>query len=424
MLTVLIISFIILLLIGMPVIFAIGVASVLSLLAGDINLIVVAQKMVTGTDSFSLLAIPFFILAGEIMHKGGLATRLIHFIKVLIGHYRSGLTSSTVVSSMFFAALSGSAPATTASIGSIMIPEMEKQGYKRSFSTALASAAGPIGQIIPPSIPMIVYAVLANISVGKLFLAGILPGILIGLALMITAAIVAKKNNYGERQERASFREIIMAFGQAFWALLAPVIILGGIYGGIFTPTEAAVVAVIYGFVVSRFVYKSLSLKNIPQLMASTVKTSTIVVSIISVAYLFGWILAKEQAAIHVSQYVLSITDNPIILLLLINVMLLLIGAVMDNIAAMIILLPVLLPIGAHLGIDPIHFGAIIIINFAIGMATPPIGYSLFVGCSISDLSIEQVSKAIVPFIIAMIICLLLITYIPTISLFIPNLFG
>lgn len=424
MLTVLIISFILLLLIGMPVIFAIGVASAFSLLVGNINLIVLAQKMVTGTDSFSLLAIPFFILAGEIMHRGGLSTRLIHFFKVLIGHHRSGMTSSTVASSMFFAALSGSAPATTASIGSVMIPEMEKQGYKRSFSTALASAAGPIGQIIPPSIPMIVYAVLANISVGKLFLAGILPGILIGVALMITAAIIAKKNNYGEKQEKASFKEIIIAFSKAFWSLLAPIIILGGIYGGIFTPTEAAVVAVIYGFIVSRFIYKTLTLRNIPQLMVSTVKTSTIVVSIISVASLFGWILAKEQAAIHVSNYILSITDNHIILLLLINLILLLIGAVMDNIAAMIILLPVLLPIGVHLGLDPIHFGAIIIINFAIGMATPPIGYSLFVGCSISGLSIEEVSKAVIPFIIAMIICLLLITYIPSITLFIPNLFG
>ena len=423
MLTVLFLSFIFLLVFGFPIIFAIGISSLLSLIYGDINLVVVAQKLITGTDSFSLLAVPFFVLAGEIMFKGGLSHRLIEFVKAAIGHFRSGLTFTTIVSSMFFAAISGSAPATTASIGSVMIPEMEKQGYPKSFGAALASASGPLGQIIPPSIPMIIYAVLANVSVGKLFLAGIIPGILLGVALMIAAAIITKKNNYGEKKQRSSFLEIWQAFIKAFWALLAPIIILGGIYGGVFTPTEAAVIAVVYGYIVSTFIYRSIKIKDIPELLVNTIKTSTIVISIISVASLFGWILAKEQAAQYASEFIFSITENKIIILIFINILLLLIGAVMDNIAAMVILMPVLLPISQFLGMDPIHFGAMVVINFAIGMATPPVGYSLFVGCSITNLSIEKVSKAILPLVITMIIGLLLITYIPWITLFIPNLF-
>lgn len=419
---VLLLSFVILLLLGLPLFFVLGISSLIYLIYDGTSLVVVAQKMISGIDSFSLLAVPFFILAGDLMYEGKLSEKLVGAANSLIGHLRGGLSSVTVVSAMFFAAISGSAPATTASVGTIMIPEMEKKGYSRSFSAALATASGPIGQIIPPSIPMIIYAVLANVSITKLFFAGIIPGILMGLSLMIVSYIYVRMNDVESKTKRSSFKEILSTLNRAKWALLAPIIILGGIYGGIFTPTEASVVAVVYGLLTSLLIYRSIKIKDLPKIFIKSANTSTMVISIIAVASLFGWIMARSGVAQELSKTILSLSDNPIIILILINVLLLIIGALMDNIAAIIILLPVLLPISDHLGMDPIHFGAMVVINFAIGMATPPIGYSLFVGASVSGLKVEQISKSLLPLLLAMLIVLMLVAYVPALTTWLPGL--
>lgn len=414
---VLIISFVFLFVISVPLPFAIAISSVIALLVGDMPLVLIAQRMYMGMDSFPMLAIPFFVLSGEVMLKGGLSKRLIRAASSLIGHLTGGLAMTSIASAAFFGAISGSAPATTASIGSIMVPEMKKAGYDEDFSAALVASVGPLGQIIPPSIPMVLWATMAGISVSDLFLAGILPGILIALALCVCSYIIAKKRGFQKVGKRASIGEVGKAFKDGIWALLMPVIILGSIYGGICSPTEAGGVACFYALLVGFFIYRELKLSDMMGILVNTVKTTAMVVFMVGCASLFGWIMASEQLPAKLVAGFLSISDNKFVVLFLLNVALLIAGALMDNISAMTILCAVLTGIGNAIGIDPIQLGAIIVINFAIGNITPPVGYTLYVAAGITGQPFERIAKNAMPMLLAEILILLLITYVPFFTL-------
>ncbi|MCB2185323.1 MAG: TRAP transporter large permease [Deltaproteobacteria bacterium] len=416
------VGFLVLLVLGVPIVFAIALSSLLAMWVLDIDLVVMAQQMIAGTQSFPLLAIPGFILAGDLMTEGGLSARLMAVADRMVRHVTGGLGMVSVLSSMFFACLSGSAPATTATVGSIMIPEMEKRGYSRRFATSLAVSVGPLGQIIPPSIPFIVWGVISEQSISKLFLSGVVPGVLDGLAYMVVCYWMARKLGLG-KEPRATLGELGRAVWQGKWALFAPVIILGGIYGGVFTPTEASMVGVAYGLLVGLFLYRGLTWRNLWPLVLKSMKTTAVVMFIIAVAKTFGWLLAYEQVPDKIVGVLLHVSDNRIVILLLLNVILLVIGAVMDNLAAMIILGGLLMKLGQEIGIDPIQLGPIIVINFAVGMETPPLGYSLFVGSAISGLTIEEITKGMLPFFLVDLGMLLMVTYLPWVTLWLPGLF-
>jgi tripartite ATP-independent transporter DctM subunit len=418
---VLTLGFLFLLAMGVPIIFAIGISSVITFWMLDIDMVVLAQRVIAGTQSFPLLAIPGFILAGDLMTRGGLSGRLIQVADRLVRHVHGGLGMVSVLSSMFFACLTGSAPATTATIGSIMVPEMEKRGYTKRFATALATSVGPLGQIIPPSIPFIVWGVIAEVSITRLFLSGVLPGIFDAMAYMCLCYILARKVGI-PRLPKAGLRQLFQAINDGKWALFAPVIILGGIYGGIFTPTEASMVGVGYGLIVGLFVYRDLAVADLYGVFLRAMRTTAVVMGIIAVASAYGWLLAYEQVPAKIVELILSVSENKIVILLLLNLTLLIIGAVMDNLAAMIILGGLLMELGVKLGIDPIQLGPIIVINFAVGMETPPLGYSLFVGSAISGLSIEEISKGMWPFFLCDLGMLMLVTFVPWVTLWLPNL--
>jgi C4-dicarboxylate transporter DctM subunit len=408
---------------GVPIVFALGVAAAIGLWVSDIDLVVVVQRTVSGTQSFSLLAVPGFILAGELMFRGGLSRRLIRMCNSMVARFRGGLGMVLVLSATFFAAISGSAPATTAAIGKIMIPEMEKRGYERSFATALATASGPIGQMIPPSIPMIVWGVISETSITRLFLAGVIPGLLVACGLMFLCFLTDLHAHRKSETRTINYAEVRAAFKDGLWALMAPVIILGGIYGGIFTPTEASAIGVVYGLVVGIFVYKEITWVDLPEVVLVSMKTTTVVIFVIATAGIFGWLVTLEDLPNAIAEGVFGISDDPIVILLMINALLLFIGAIMDNIAAMLILGAFLISLGQQLGLDPTHLGAIVVINFAVGMATPPFGYSLFVGAAISGLSVEKISMSLWPMLLVQIVVLALLTFIPPITLFLPDLF-
>jgi tripartite ATP-independent transporter DctM subunit len=418
---VLTLGFLALLVLGVPIAFAIGLSSLVAMWMLDIDLVVLAQRLVAGTQSFPLLAIPGFILAGDLMSQGGLSAKLMQVADRMVRHVHGGLGMVSVLSSMFFACLSGSAPATTATVGSIMIPEMEKRGYTKRFATSLAVSVGPLGQIIPPSIPFIVWGVISEQSISRLFLSGVVPGVFDGVCYMLVCWLLAKKLGI-PRLERATFRQFLTAVNKGKWALFAPVLILGGIYGGVFTPTEASMVGVLYGLLVGLFVYKGLKWSDLYQLVLGSMRTTAVVMFIIAVASAFGWLLAYEQVPAQIVELILSVSDNRIVILLLLNVALLIIGAVMDNLAAMIILGGVLMHLGEQLGIDPIQLGPIIVINFAVGMETPPLGYSLFVGSAISGLTIEEIAKGMLPFFLVDLVMLMLVTFVPWVTLWLPTL--
>ncbi|MCB1450227.1 MAG: TRAP transporter large permease [Nitratireductor sp.] len=406
----------VLLLMRMPLAFALGLTTIAALWFADIDTMMFAQRLVSGTQSFSLLAIPFFILAGDLMTAGGISRRLVGFADVLVRHRTGGLGMVAVLAAAFFAALSGSAPATTAAIGAIMIPEMEKRGYSRAFATALAVAGGIIGPMLPPSIPMVVWGVMSETSISQLFLAGVVPGLLLTAGLMLLSAHHARKHKI-PTQPRASRSEVWQAFNSAKWALCGPIVVLGGIYGGIVTPTEAAVVAAVFALVLGFGVYRELTFQNILPVTRNSLKTMTMVMFIIALANGFGWMIAFERIPMTVTGALDGFADQPVLYLLMINVLLLVIGCAMDNLAAMIILSSFLVPIGQQLGMDPVQFGAMVAINFTIGMATPPFGYTLFVGAAISGLSIGQITRPLLPMLAIMIGVLLLVAFVPSVTL-------
>ncbi|WP_019120759.1 TRAP transporter large permease [Brevibacillus massiliensis] len=411
------------LILGVPIAVALGLASVLAVWwGGQIPLLILAQREFTSIDSFPLMAIPFFILAGSLMESGGISRRLINFANSLTGHIKGGLGLVAVVTSMFFGAISGSSAATVAALGTILIPAMIKRGYHRNFAGGVQAVSGELGVIIPPSIPMILYAVSTETSVGDMFIAGVIPGLLIGFSLLITVYVIAKKRNYAS-EEKVSWPGRWQAFKEASLALIMPVIILGGIYGGIFTPTEAAGVAVAYAFVIGMFVYKEIKWKNLLPILGQSVITTSIIMFIIANAGLFGWILSRESVPQMVGDFFATISTNPIVFLLLVNLLLFIVGMFFETGASIIILAPLLTPVAMQFGIDPVHFGLVMIVNLAMGMCTPPVGVNLFISCQIAKISLEEITKGVLPFIFVLIADLLLVSYIPQISLWLPNLF-
>ncbi|WDF02305.1 TRAP transporter large permease [Shouchella hunanensis] len=412
-------SFASLLALSAPIGIALILASLLALLvAGNMPFEFAIQSFITAIDSFPIMAVPFFILAGELMAKGGLSRRLFVLAKTLVGNFTGGFAMAAVITCLFFSAISGSGPATVAAVGGIMIPAMIEMGYDRRFATALIAAAGALGVILPPSIPLIVYGVTSGVSVGDLFIAAVIPGLIVTISLLIYSFLYAKAKGYKGSTEGFSIKEVGKAFWDAKWALLVPFIILGGIYSGFFTPTEAAAVAVVYGLLAGFFLYKELKWHQLYDILRNSALTTATILFIIAAATVFGRVMTIEQMPGQIASSILSISDNQLIIILLITAMLLVVGTVMDTTAAIIIFTPLLVPVGMELGYDPIHFAMLVVLNLAIGFITPPIGVNLFVASSISNLSIVTLSKAALPFVCILIFNLLLVIFIPQLSLF------
>ncbi len=424
MTAVLFLSLLICFVLGVPIAFSLGVASVATLqFASNLPLTLAAQRLFTGADSFPLMAIPFFMLAGELMESGGISRRLFDFAHALVGFVSGGLAMVAVVAAMFFAGISGAAAADTAAVGAVSIPAMIRKGYHKGFAAAVQSAGGSIGVIIPPSIPMIIFGVVGGVSIGKMFLGGFIPGALIGGSLMAVSYFLAKRAGY-ERETFLGVKAIGRTFFGAFWALLMPLIILGGILGGIFTPTEAAVVAAVYGAIIGFAVYRELKIRDLPKILAKAAISTSTVMLLIATANIFGWILTAERVPQNVAAYLVSLTSSPAVLYALILVCLLVVGTFMETSASLIILTPVFLPVIQQFGIDPVHFGVIMVTALAIGMLTPPLGICLFISCNIAQIQLSEIIRYILPFLAVMIGMLLLMTYVPDIVMFIPNMFG
>ncbi|UXY11600.1 TRAP transporter large permease [Kosakonia sp. ML.JS2a] len=415
----------IMLAVGVPVAYAVGISAVLGAWYIDIPLEAVMIQLTNGVNKFSLLAIPFFILAGAIMAEGGIARRLVNFAYIFVGFIRGGLSLVNIVASTFFGAISGSSVADTASIGSVMIPEMDKKGYPRDFAAAVTASGSVQAILTPPSHNSVIYSLATGgtVSIAALFIAGILPGLLLSFTLMVMCVAFAHKRGY-PKGERVPFRQALKIFADTLWGLMTVVIIMGGILSGIFTATESAAIACLWAFFVTMFIYRDYKWSELPKLMYRTVKTVTIVMILIGFAAAFGAVMTYMQLPGRITEAFTSISDNKYVILMCINIMLLLLGTLMDMAPLILILTPVLLPVTNALGVDPVHFGMIMLVNLGIGLITPPVGSVLFVASAVSKQKIEQVVRAMLPFYAVLFIVLMLVTYIPAISLFLPTLFG
>lgn len=415
-------TFLLLTAIGVPVAYSLCLAAATVLLFFmDMPLVMVSQIMYSGIDSFSFMALPFFMLAGAFMSAGGVTKRLVAFSQSLVGHYRGGLAQTVSVSGCFFAAISGSSAATTAALGSTMIEGLEEKGYSRDWATGIVASSGVVGIVIPPSITMVVYGTIADVSVGDLFVGGFIPGILMGISMMFVSWYLCGKR--GIRAEGGfSFKAVWKSFLDSFFALMTPVIIIGGIYGGVFTPTEAAAVAAVYGILVGLFIYKELKIKDFPRIILQAVAGTTIIMFLVGAANVFGWLLTNLQIPHAIGQFVVSLTSSPVAFLMAMNIVLLVAGTLVNASAAVVILTPIFLPVAKALGIDPLFFGVLMVVNLAIGCITPPVGLDLFVASAISKVPIERVMKATMPYLYALLGTLVILTLFPWFITVLPNL--
>lgn len=417
-----------------PVAIALGGSVMVAILtvpgAPSINTLV--SSTISLSDSFPLIAVPLFVLAGDIMQTGGLSRRLVDLAYFMVGRVRAGMAYVNILASMFFAAISGSSPATVAAVGSNLIPQMQRLGYPRDFSAALTASSGMIGVLIPPSIPLIVYGVSANVSIGALFVAGIVPGLLLGLFFAITSYLLVGrsiKETSGKADLQPEVEELkndsfVVVFRRAFWAILTPVIILGGIYGGIFTPTEAGAIAVLYAVVISTLVYRELSFKELYEVLFSSAKVSARILALVLFSIAFGRLVTIAEIPQQVAASLQALSDNPLIIIAMLNLLLLIVGMFLETISAIIILTPILLPVAVSAGMDPLVFGVMMTVNLAIGFCTPPLGVNLFVASSISQISVNKISRAILPFVVSMVMVLLITSYFPQSFLFLVELIG
>lgn len=415
-------SFVILLLMNVPIAITLGLSSLVALLAEGIDPIIVPMNVYASTSKFVLLAIPFFILGGNIMERVGISRRLIVLAEKFVGHLKGGMAIVCVLVACFFAAISGSGPATVAALGMIIIPAMIKTGYSPAFSSALMASSGAIGVIIPPSITFVVYGSIAGASIGTLFIAGVIPGMLVGLGLVVVALVVGKKLDL-KTSEKASLKERMTALKDAFWGLMMPVIILGGIYGGIFTPTEAAAVSAVYGLLVGLFIYRSINVKELFQILVDSTSQTAVVMLITATASLFAWVITVSGIGAAITSLFINVSGgSTVIFFIIVNVILLIAGMFLDSTSALFIFTPLFLPVAKVLGIDLVHLGVVMIVNLAIGLVTPPVGVNLYVACGIGNINLQRISKAAMPLLIVSLLILLGITYIPQISLFLPGL--
>lgn len=414
-------SFVGLLIIGMPVAFSLGISAIMTAYYVGVPLAMLAQAMVRGINSFSLLCIPFFILAGEIMSQGGISKQLIRFADVLVGRIRGGLAMINVVDSTFFGGISGSTVADISSLGSILIPMMVEKGYDRDYSVAITVATAAQAVLIPPSHNMVIYSLAAGgVSIGRLFLGGIIPGLTLGLALLIYTYVVAVKRNY-PAEKPIPFKEALIITKNALLGILTAVIIMVGTVTGFYTATEAAAVAAVYAFFVAFIVYRT-PISKLGGILMESLKTLSIVLGLIAASNAFGWMLAYLKVPALVTQALLSVSSNKYVILLIVNVLLVFLGCIMDMAPLIVIMTPILLPVVTSVGVDPVHFGVMMMLNLAIGLMTPPVGSALFVGCAVGKISMEELTKALLPFYVVLVAVLLLITYIPQITMFLPNL--
>ena len=416
------ITFVVCLLLGMPIATSMGSAAVVAIIIADLPITFLVQVMFEALNSFPLIAIPLFILAGGIMERGGLSQRIVDIFMPLIGRTYGGLAIVTILACMFFAAISGSGPPTVAAIGSIMIPSMLRQGYSANFSGAVTASGGTLGILIPPSVPMIIYGVSSETSIPRLFAAGILPGIVVGLMLTATAYFLSRRAGYRSVDSKIDLRKFAVAFRRGFWALLAPVIILGGIYSSVFTPTESAVVAVVYGLIVSTFIYREITWLKLREIFLFCATISGSVLVIIATATIFGQILTLQNIPQDLAKWIASLSDNKYVILFVICGLLIFIGMWMDTIAQIILLTPVLLPVAAGLGVDPVHFGIIFVLCCEIGFLTPPLGVNLFVAMRLTGCSIESLSKSALPYVFVLILAIVMMIFFPQLTLWVPGL--